>query len=111
MTTIVNRENKVTIPAEVGRRMGIKPGSRLDRQPVEGSDEILVRVIPDRGRLARRLLGAGRALSTERDAGADLVGDRAADIQTTAAREDSKFPRTSTTPIDQQLMTLSPGFP
>jgi AbrB family looped-hinge helix DNA binding protein len=79
VTTKVTRGNTVVIPAEVGRKMGIKPGSRLDWQPVEGKDEILVRVIPDRGRLARRLLGAGRELSPERDAVADLVADRAAD--------------------------------
>jgi len=59
--------------------MGIKPGYRLDWQPVEGRDEILVRVIPDRGRLARQLLGAGRSLSPERDAVAELVADRAAE--------------------------------
>jgi len=79
MTTTVSRENTVIIPAEVGRRMGIKPGSRLDWQPVEGKDEILVLVIPDRGRLARRLLGAGREFSPERDAVAELVADRAAE--------------------------------
>lgn len=79
MTTTVTRENTVVIPSEVGRKMGIKPGSRLDWQPVEGKDEILVRVIPDRGRLARRLLGAGRELSPERDAVAELVADRAAE--------------------------------
>jgi AbrB family looped-hinge helix DNA binding protein len=79
MTTTVTRENTVNIPAEVGRKMGIKPGSRLDWQPVEGKDEILVRVIPDRGRLARRLLGAGRELSPGRDAVADLVAERVAE--------------------------------
>ena len=79
MTTRVTPENTVIIPAEVGRRLGIKPGSRLDWQPVEGKNEILVRVIPDRGRLARQLLGAGRGLSPERDAVADLVADRAAE--------------------------------
>jgi len=46
---------------------------------VEGKDEILVRIIPDRGRLARRLLGAGQRLSPERDAVAELVADRAAE--------------------------------
>lgn len=61
MITTVTQKNMVTIPAEVGRKLGIKPGWRLDRQPVEGREEILVRVIPDRGELARRLLGAGRA--------------------------------------------------
>jgi AbrB family looped-hinge helix DNA binding protein len=79
MTTKVSRENTVTIPAEVGRKMGIKPGDRLDWQPVEGRNEILVRVIPDRGKLARRLLGGGRALLPERDAVAELVAERVAE--------------------------------
>lgn len=69
----------ITIPAEVGRHFGIKPGYRLDWQPVEGKDEILVRVIPDRSELARRLLGAGRHFSPERDAVAELIAERAAE--------------------------------
>ena len=56
--------------------MGIKPGWRLDWQAMEGTDEILVRVIPDRGELARRLLGAGKKFSPERDAIAELVAER-----------------------------------
>jgi AbrB family looped-hinge helix DNA binding protein len=79
MTTTVGRENTVTIPAEVGRRLGIKPGYRLDWQLVEGKDEILVRVIPGRGEMARRLLGAGRKLSARRDAVAELIAERVAD--------------------------------
>ena len=79
MITTVTRKNMITIPAEVGRRFGIKPGYRLDWQPVEGKDEILVRIIPDRGELARRLLGAGRRYSPERDAVAELVAERAAE--------------------------------
>ena len=69
----------ITIPADVARRFGIKPGFRLDWQPVKDKDEILVRVIPDRGELARRLLGAGRRFSPERDAVAELVAERAAE--------------------------------
>jgi AbrB family looped-hinge helix DNA binding protein len=76
MTTMVTRKNRVTIPAEVRRKLGIKPGWRLDWQPVEGREEVLVRVIPDRGELARRLLGAGRKLSPDRDADAVLVAER-----------------------------------
>lgn len=79
MITTVTRKNMVTIPAEIGRRFGIKPGYRLDWQPVEGTEEILVRVIPDRGELARRLLGAGRQFSPERDAVAELIAERAAE--------------------------------
>ena len=77
MITTVTQKNMVTIPAEVGRKLGIRPGWKLDWQPIEGREEILVRVIPDRGELARRLLGAGRELAPDRDAVADLVAERA----------------------------------
>ena len=77
MITTVTQKNMVTIPAEVGQKLGIKPGSRLDWQPVEGRDEILVRVIPHRGERARRLLGTGRKFSPDRDAVAELVAERA----------------------------------
>jgi AbrB family looped-hinge helix DNA binding protein len=79
MITTVTQKNMITIPAEIGRRLGIKLGYRLDWQPVEGKEEILVRVIPDRGELARRLLGAGRKFAPERDAVAELVQERAAE--------------------------------
>lgn len=79
MITTVTQKNMVTIPAEVGRKFGIKPGWRLDWQPVEGREEILVRVIPDRGELARRLLGSGRKFSPERDAVSELVSERSAE--------------------------------
>lgn len=79
MITTVTQKNMVTIPAEVGRKLGIKPGWKLDWQPVEGREEILVRVIPDRGELARRLLGAGRRFSPDRDGVADLVAEREAE--------------------------------
>ena len=79
MITTVTQKNMITIPAEIGRRLGIKPGYRLDWQPVEGKEEILVRVIPDRGELARRLLGAGRQFAPERDAVTELIQERAAE--------------------------------
>jgi bifunctional DNA-binding transcriptional regulator/antitoxin component of YhaV-PrlF toxin-antitoxin module len=76
MITTVTQKSMVTIPAEVGRKFGIRPGWKLDWQPVEGKDEILVRVIPDRGESARRLLGSARHFSPERDAVAELVAER-----------------------------------
>jgi bifunctional DNA-binding transcriptional regulator/antitoxin component of YhaV-PrlF toxin-antitoxin module len=79
MITTVTSKNGIAIPVEIGRRLGIKPGYRLDWQPLEGEEEILVRVIPDRGELARRLLGAGREFAPERDAVAELIEERAAE--------------------------------
>ena len=79
MITTVTQKNMVTIPVEVARRFGIKPGWKLDWQPVEGKNEIIVRVIPDRGERARQLLGTGRKFSPERDAVAELIAEREAE--------------------------------
>jgi hypothetical protein len=59
-----------------GRVIGFE---KLNWQPLEGGEEILVRVIPERGELARRLLGAGREFAPERDAVAELIEERAAE--------------------------------
>lgn len=79
MITTVSQKNMVPIPAVVGDLFGIRPGFKLDWQPVEGTDEILVRVIPDRAELSRRLLGKGRAYSPDRDAVAELIAEREAE--------------------------------
>jgi len=69
----------VTIPADVARRYGILPGYRLDWRPGSEDDEILVRVIPDRSELGRRLRGSGRRYAPEQDAVAGLIAEREAD--------------------------------
>lgn len=79
MIPTVTQKNMVTIPAEVGRKLGIKPGWKLDWLSVEGREEILVRVLPDRAERARRLLGASRQFSLQRDAVAELVAERASE--------------------------------
>lgn len=76
MITTVTQKNMVTIPAEVGRAFGIRPGWRLEWTPNVARNEIVVRVIPDRGELARRLLGSGRQYKPERDSVADLIVER-----------------------------------
>ena len=57
MVTTVRQKNRVTTPAEVRRKLGIKPGWRLDWRPVEGRAEILV-------------------LNPERDSFSELVAER-----------------------------------
>ncbi|MGH8576960.1 MAG: AbrB/MazE/SpoVT family DNA-binding domain-containing protein [Gammaproteobacteria bacterium] len=79
MITTVRQKNMVVIPVDIARRLGIQPGSQLDWQPVEGKDEIVVRMIPRRGERARRLLGAGRWFSPQRDSVAELVAEREAE--------------------------------
>ncbi len=69
----------VTVPAKVARKFGIKPGYKLDWQPIEGKEEIRVTVIPDRAVLAKRLFGAGKRFSRDRDAVAELIAEREAE--------------------------------
>ncbi len=77
MMTTVTQKNMITIPAVISRKFSISPGYRMDWQAVEGSDDqIIVRVIPKKGGLARRLQGAGRVHSPERDAVSELVQER-----------------------------------
>jgi AbrB family looped-hinge helix DNA binding protein len=79
MITTVTTKNMVTIPAEVTRQMGIKPGYRLKWHVIPDREEILVEVIPDRAELARRLQGSLRHYAPERDAVAELIAERAAE--------------------------------
>lgn len=76
MVTTVTQNNGVTIPDEVRRKLGIKRGWRPEWNLVEGRAEILIRVIPDRGEMASRLIGAGRRFSPARDSVAEVVAER-----------------------------------
>ena len=78
MTTTVTGKNMVTIPAEIARDLGIRPGWRLDWRRGSGEDELVVRVLPDRAELARRLQGSGRDLfPRDVDVVAELDDERA----------------------------------
>jgi bifunctional DNA-binding transcriptional regulator/antitoxin component of YhaV-PrlF toxin-antitoxin module len=80
MITTVTGKNMVTIPAELGRQMEIGPGARLSWRQGHGADELVVRVIPARATLARRLRGAGRRHAPKRDAIAELIDERRAEV-------------------------------
>lgn len=76
MIANVSSDNTVTIPDEIGRRLGIKPGDRLDWVPLDGTDAVLVRRLVDRGELARRLCGLGARLAPSRDLVGELEAER-----------------------------------
>ena len=48
-------------------------------------------MIPDRGELARRLLGAGRRFSPDRDAVAELLAERASEVEIPAWKTPPQF--------------------
>ena len=79
MITTVTKKNMVTIPAGIARKFSIKPGYRLEWLPSKGKDEVLVRIIPDRAILAKRLLGSGKKYSPRRNGVAGLVAEREAE--------------------------------
>jgi bifunctional DNA-binding transcriptional regulator/antitoxin component of YhaV-PrlF toxin-antitoxin module len=66
----------ISIPVEIARKFGVKPGFIFDWFETTSSDEIRVRVIPDRMQLSRRLKGAGRDYAPRRDAVAELIQER-----------------------------------
>ena len=71
----------ISIPASVGKRLGIKPGYRLDWQlPATDTDTLSVRVIPDRAALAERLFGSGRQTASKRKLVNELVREREEDM-------------------------------
>ena len=81
MTTTVSETHQVTIPPDIVREFGIRPGTRLEwAKAADGL--IAVRPLSRRGELARQLLGAGRHLMTPgTDPIADLIREREQDDQ------------------------------
>ena len=76
MITTVTGKNQVTIPAELARELDIAAGTRLDwARGAEGT--LIVKIIPNRAELARRLSGRGkRHLRQGSNPIRDLVEDR-----------------------------------
>ena len=77
--TTVTTKNMVSVPAELARMFGIKPGYTFDWRPSDQPDEIKVTVVPDRAVLSKRLQGAGAKFSPGRFAVSDLIRERQKD--------------------------------
>jgi AbrB family looped-hinge helix DNA binding protein len=59
MITTVTGKNQITIPAKLARELNITTGTRLDW--AKGDEGFLVvKIVPNRAELARRLAGRGR---------------------------------------------------
>ncbi len=70
MTTTVTESNQVSIPPDLALEFDIHPGTRLEWAKGEGA--IIVKPLPDRGELARRLMGTGKRWLKP---GADPIND------------------------------------
>ncbi len=71
MTTTVTDSNLVSIPPDIAREFDIHAGTRLEWTK-SGEGAITIKPLPNRGELARQLMGAGRRLLKP---GADPIGD------------------------------------
>jgi|ERR1700729_3010350 AbrB family looped-hinge helix DNA binding protein len=76
LITTVTGKNQVTIPAELARELAISPGTKLDWSKGDAG-VLVVKIIPNRTELARRLAGRGRRHLREGSVSIhDLVQDR-----------------------------------
>jgi AbrB family looped-hinge helix DNA binding protein len=76
MITTVTGKNQITIPAQLAREFDIAPGTRL-HWAKGGEGILIVKIVPNRPELARRLAGRGRKhLRQGSDPIRDLVEDR-----------------------------------
>jgi len=76
MITTVTGKNQITIPAELARKLKIKPGQRIDWQ-INEEGELVARLLPGRSELARQAAGMGRGwLEDGQDPVADLIDER-----------------------------------
>ncbi|MCK6531087.1 AbrB/MazE/SpoVT family DNA-binding domain-containing protein [Myxococcota bacterium] len=77
MKTMVTGKNQISIPAEIARTCGIEPGWKVEWRLGRVPGELVLRLIPDRMTIARRLHGAGkRWIRHGRDPVAELVAER-----------------------------------
>lgn len=77
MTTTVEKDNSVRIPAELTAELAIQPGTRLDWQRGSAPGMLTVVVVPNRQAIAESLLGAGRKyLKPGQDPIAELIAER-----------------------------------
>lgn len=59
MTTTITGKNQVTLPAELVRELGWKPGTRLDWTKLEDGT-LVARPVPKRGEVLRKAMGMAR---------------------------------------------------
>jgi bifunctional DNA-binding transcriptional regulator/antitoxin component of YhaV-PrlF toxin-antitoxin module len=70
MITRITGKNQVTVPAEIARREGMRPGTRLEWRATDRAHILEVRVLPDPASLAMYLRGRGN--KSRRQAGSPV---------------------------------------
>lgn len=77
MKTMVTGKHQISIPAEIARACGIEPGWKVEWKLGRVRGELVLRLIPGRATIARRLHGAGkRWVQSGQDPVAELAVER-----------------------------------
>lgn len=77
MITTMTGKNQVTVPAEIARKEGLRPGTRLEWRSTDREHVLEVRVLPDPASVAARLRGLGNTLRRQSGSAVDrLVRER-----------------------------------
>jgi len=80
MITTVTGKNQITIPSEIARETGIKPGTRIDWMVSNDPAELRCIILPAPSSVAKRLRGAGKhLLKPGQDPIAELLVERLAE--------------------------------
>ncbi|NHZ72285.1 MAG: hypothetical protein GWP17_04265 [Aquificales bacterium] len=77
MITTMTEKDQITIPAKIVKVLDIRVGTRLDWAIDEENNVLTVRLLPQRGQLARQAAGMGAEwLPADADPVIDLIRER-----------------------------------
>lgn len=87
MITRVTGKNQVTVPAELARREGMRPGTRLEWRTTDQPHLLEVRVLPDPASLASYLRGRGNRSRRHSGSAVDRLVEQRTEEDKAGARE------------------------
>jgi len=80
MTTTLTGKNQVTVPAEIARKMGLEPGSKLDWTVGEKPGTIVIEVRPSVRQMLAEAQAIGRRLKN-RNLIEELIAERELEME------------------------------
>jgi len=80
MTTTLTGKNQVTVPAEIARKMGLEPGSKLDWTVGEKPGTIIIEVRPSVRQMLAEAQAIGRRLKN-RNLIEELIAERELEME------------------------------
>jgi bifunctional DNA-binding transcriptional regulator/antitoxin component of YhaV-PrlF toxin-antitoxin module len=86
MITRLTGKNQVTVPAEIARKDGMRPGTKLEWRATNRAHILEVRVLPDPASLAAYLRGRGKRLRRRPGSAVDRLVEQRTEEEETGGR-------------------------